>query len=156
MAQVVDCRSVRTKDLDEAREILTRRYCSHSITKEGRDRQLDVRGTFLPLTKTSVNCLQYGADVHVLPEEFETFYLVHLPVSGYAKVRFGDRETIARPALGSIVSPTARVSTRWSADCRQIMLKVDRSAIERYLSNAIMRLLPSLSISRPKSICATA
>ena len=73
-----------TTDLDEAREILTRRYCSHSLFK---------RTTAPPWTSairtarcstSRFNILQYGAEVDIRPREFETFYLVHIPLAGRA------------------------------------------------------------------------
>jgi len=140
MDQVVQLREHRlaTTDLDEAREILTRRYCSHSLFK--RDRAaLDVRYSHSPLLNTSLNTLQYGAEVDIHPREFETFYLMHIPLAGRATLRAAGHQFHLRPGVAAIVSPTHTVSTTWNADCRQLMLKIERKSLEGLLSNVIFQ-----------------
>jgi AraC-like DNA-binding protein len=140
MDQVVQLKEHRlaTTDLDEAREILTRRYCSHSLFK--RDRAaLDVRYSHSPLLNTSLNTLQYGAEVDIHPREFETFYLMHIPLAGRATLRAAGHQFHLRPGVAAIVSPTHTVSTTWNADCRQLMLKIERKSLEGLLSNVIFQ-----------------
>jgi len=66
-------RTLTTTDLDEAREILTRQYCSHSLLQRDHSAALDVRYSHCSMLNMSVNCLQYGAEVDIRPQEFETF-----------------------------------------------------------------------------------
>jgi AraC-like DNA-binding protein len=141
MDQVVQLREHRlaTTDLDEAREILTRRYCSHSLFKRDRRAALDVRYSHSPLLNTSLNTLQYGAEVDIHPREFETFYLMHLPLAGRATLRAAGHQFHLRPGVAAIVSPTHTVSTTWNADCRQLMLKIERKSLEGLLSNVIFQ-----------------
>lgn len=126
-----------TTDLDEAREILTRRYCSHILIQRDRRAALDVKYSHTPLLDTSINYLQYGAEVDIHPSAFETFYLVHIPLAGGATLSAGGHRFHLRPGVAAIVSPTHRVATTWNADCRQLMLKVERKALEGLLSNLI-------------------
>jgi AraC-like DNA-binding protein len=130
-------RSVVTSDLDEARELLTRRYCPHNILLTDRRATLDVRYSHLPLQNISFNSLQYGAEVAIRPKEFETFYMVHIPLAGRATIRANGRHFVVGGGWGVIVSPNHCVSTTWTADCRQLMLKIDRQAIERCVSQFI-------------------
>jgi hypothetical protein len=139
MDQVVQLkeRTLATTDLDEARDILTRQYCSHSLFKKDRSAVLDVRYSHCSLLNTSVNCLQYGAEVDIRPEEFETFYLVHIPLAGRASIRAGGHRFDIGPGVAAIVSPSHEVSTTWTADCKQLMLKIDRKPLEGFLSHLI-------------------
>jgi len=139
MDQVVQLRerTLATTDLDEARDILTRQYCSHSLFKKDRSAVLDVRYSHCSLLNTSVNCLQYGAEVDIRPQEFETFYLVHIPLAGRASIRAGAHRFDIGPGVAAIVSPSHEVSTTWTADCKQLMLKIDRKPLEGFLSHLI-------------------
>jgi AraC-like DNA-binding protein len=139
MDQVVQLkeRTLATTDLNEAREILTRQYCSHSIFQKDRNAALDVRYWHSPLLNMSFNYLQYGAEVDIRPREFETFYLVHIPLAGRASIRAGGHKFHIRPGVAAIVSPTHEVSTTWSADCRQLMVKIERKALEGHLSHLL-------------------
>jgi hypothetical protein len=56
-------RSLTTTDLDEAREMLTRQYCSHSIFQKDKRAALDVRYSHSRMLNMSFNTLQYGAEV---------------------------------------------------------------------------------------------
>jgi AraC-like DNA-binding protein len=131
--------SLATSDLDEAREMLTRRYCSHRILQRDRSQALDVRYSHRPLQNISFNHLQYGAEVDIRANEFETFYMVHIPLAGHASIRSGGNDLVIRQGVAAIVSPTHQVSTTWTADCKQLMVKIDRKAVERFLSHLIYR-----------------
>jgi AraC-like DNA-binding protein len=126
-----------TTDLDEAREILTRQYCSHRIFQKDQSAALDVRYSHSSLLNMSFNYLQYGAEVDIRPREFETFYLVHIPLAGRAYIRAAGHHFYLKPGAAAIVSPTHHVSTTWKADCKQLMLKVDRKALESLLSHLL-------------------
>jgi len=141
MDQVVQLREHRlaTTDLDEAREILTRRYCSHRLFQRDRGAALDVRYSHTPLLDTSLNTLQYGAEVEIHPREFETFYLIHIPLAGRATLRAAGHQFYLRPGVAAIVSPSQTVSTTWHADCRQLMLKIERKSLEGLLSSVIFQ-----------------
>jgi len=141
MHQVVPLKEQRlaTTDLDEAREVLSRQYCSHSLFKKDRNASLDVRYSHSPLLNISFNYLQYGAEVDIRPREFETFYLMHIPLAGRASIRAGGRQFYLRPGVAAIVSPNHTLSTTWKADCRQLMVKIERKLLESYLSRLIYR-----------------
>lgn len=141
MDQVVQLKeqALATTDLDEAREILTRQYCSHSIFQKDHKAALDVRYSHRPLSSMSFNTLQYGAEVDIRPREFETFYLVHIPLAGRAAIHAGGHHFHLRPGVAAIVSPNHQVSTTWKADCRQLMLKIDRKPLESLLSHLIFQ-----------------
>lgn len=127
--------TLSTTDLDEARELLTRQYCSHSIFQKDHRTALDVRYWHSQMVDMSFNYLQYGAEVDIRPREFETFYLVHIPLVGHASLRAGGHYFHLRPGVAAIVSPTQPLSTIWQADCRQLMLKIDRKSLEGLLSH---------------------
>ena len=85
----------------------------------------------------SVNCLQYGAEVDIRPREFATFYLVHIPIAGSASICADGHRFNIGPGDAAIVSPSHQLSTTWTADCRQLMLKIDRRPLESFLSDLV-------------------
>ena len=141
MDQVVQLRerTLATTDLDEAREILTRQYCSHSLFQKDHGAALDVRYSHCSMLNMSVNSLQYGAEVDIRPQEFETFYLVHIPLAGRASIRAGAHQFNIAPGVAAIISPSHQVSTTWSPDCKQLMLKIDRKPLEGFLSHLLFQ-----------------
>lgn len=128
-----------TTDLDEARELLTRQYCAHRISQRARAAALDVRYSHRPMLNMSFNYLQYGAEVDIQPREFETFYLVHIPLAGRAAIHAGGHQYFIHPGAAAIVSPSHSVATTWQADCKQLMLKIERKPLENYLSHLLYR-----------------
>ncbi len=128
-----------TTDLDEARELLTRQYCAHRISQRDRAAALDVRYSHRPMLNMSFNYLQYGAEVDIQPREFETFYLVHIPLAGRAAIHAGGHQYFIHPGVAAIVSPSHSVATTWQADCKQLMLKIERKPLENYLSHLLYR-----------------
>jgi len=132
-------RSLTTTDLDEARDMLTRQYCYHRIYQKDKRAALDVRYSHSRMLNMSFNILQYGAEVDIRPREFETFYLVHIPLAGHASMRAGGHDFHLRPGVAAIISPSQQISTTWQADCRQLMLKIDRKPIENLLSHLVFQ-----------------
>jgi AraC-binding-like domain len=111
---------LKTTNLDEAREVLTRQYCPHRIYQKDPGAALDMRYSHSSLLNMSFNYLQYGAEVDITPREFETFYLVHIPLAGQAYIRAGAHHFYLKPGAAAIVSPSHHISTTWKADCKQL------------------------------------
>jgi AraC-like DNA-binding protein len=146
MMELADTKSLKfkttaliTRDLETAREVLSRRYCQHRVVQKYKRETPDVRYMYSSFSKTSLNSLQYGTAVCVEPKEFETFYMLHMPLCGQASIKIGYRDVITRPELAVVVSPMTKVSTCWSSDCRQLMLQLDRQSLERALSAMILQ-----------------
>ena len=128
-----------SRDLDEAWDKVASVYTAHALDyKTGRG-NLDTWFYHLPLRSSSVNYLGYGSDMVVNPGELETFYLVQTPVSGGADVVCGKQHIITSPLRSSVLSPTAPSKMVWDADCWQTQVRLDRSLIERSLSEMLER-----------------
>jgi AraC-like DNA-binding protein len=88
--------------------------------------------------------LRYGAEVEIDPGELRSFYIVEFPLSGSARVKFAGRDVASGPDQATVISPTLPFMSEWTADCAQIMVKIDRAALERYVMDRIDR-----PLSRP-------
>lgn len=128
-----------TNSLATIREVLTHRYCQHSITTESREDALDARFSHRSFGTSSLNYLRYGARVRIQPREFETFYMVHVPISGTAMLTIDNQDVEIARGMALVVSPSSRVATRWSADCGQLMVQFSKERLETVLSEMILQ-----------------
>jgi AraC-like DNA-binding protein len=125
---------VRTGDLDEARERVARVFCEHKLDYLRSDRGLNMRQHVARFGNLALSYITYGCDVSIDPDKLSTFFLVHLVPHGRSQIQVGDREFVGSATTGSVTSPTLPMRMRWDAACGHLVLKIDRSALERHLS----------------------
>lgn len=103
---------------------------------------MDARMHTRRIGKVAANYVSYGAEVLIEPGELGTFFVVQVPLSGHSHVRCGREEVFSTPGLVSVVSPTEPLSQRWSADCTELILRIERSEMEAQLSDMLDAPLP--------------
>lgn len=124
-------------DVDEVREAVARVYCPHRLYQSSSRQRLRARHHHVALGNLSFNFLTYGADVLIVPGAFETFYMIELPLAGGAHIECGEEDVTSAQYLATVISPTRFVRSRWNADCRRLMVQIDRAAFERYLADLL-------------------
>ena len=137
-------RQFESRSLDEVRERIGQSYCPHRLDIARRGERLQACFHRAPLSNISINYLRYGAEVEIDPGELRSFYIVEFPLSGSARVKFAGRDVASGPDQATVISPTLPFMSEWTADCAQIMVKIDRAALERYVMDRIDR-----PLSRP-------
>jgi AraC-like DNA-binding protein len=134
--------TVLSKDIDEARERVARLYCPHGLTFAGASRSLALRHHHAKLATTSVNYMDYGGDLLIEPGFLDRFFLFMAPLAGMVQINpESPREAGAGTGGAVIANPTDYTRIRWSEDCRQVVLTIDRAAVERCLSTLLGRTL---------------
>lgn len=123
--------------LDEVVHNVASAYCPHKLLLNDRGSQVNARYHRLPLRDTSLNFLQYGADVAINIGPFAEFYMLELPLAGMVRLQYGDQDYINRPGMAALLSPEKPVRSRWSSDCAEVMIKIDRRKLEGCLAEAI-------------------
>lgn len=93
----------------------------------------------LQMEGVSINCLRYGAEVSIDAGDFEDFYMFEFPVEGHVNLQLGSERHRAEGLVGSAISPGSYVRSTWSENCTQLMLKVERQALQRYLQSLVLR-----------------
>jgi hypothetical protein len=127
-------------DLEDARDSVARIYCPHKLTFAGPSRTVALRHHHARLATTSVNYMDYGGDLLIEPGYLERFFLFMAPLSGSVQLNPGTaREVTAKPGSAVLANPTDYTRIAWSADCRQIVLTIDRDAVERCLATLLRR-----------------
>ena len=124
------CRLFESTDLDETRELCGRVFNPHQLQLRGRGQALHARMDHHPLGDMSLNRLTWGAAVDVDPERLGTYYLLSLPVQGTATFRLADQVTEVSPACAGIVNASQRFRFSTSQDFTQIVLRVERRAVD--------------------------
>ncbi|YCK38357.1 AraC family transcriptional regulator [Actinomadura sp. ATCC 39365] len=126
-----------SSDLDEVRGEVAKVFCPHRLDLAGDANLLSARFNSVQLGSVRVSYLDYGADVHIEPGDLDTFFLVMIPLAGRSLIRAGDEEIVSTPLLASLPSPTRHLDMRWAAGCPQLLVKFERSAIERSLEQML-------------------
>ncbi|MFC3612628.1 AraC family transcriptional regulator [Lutimaribacter marinistellae] len=116
-------------DVDEARARVARVYCDH---------RLDVvrGGTFSAVQNRiegrslSVNIMTYGSKTMIAPGALERFFLFQFPIRGHASVSNGDNIHEIGGGRSGVLNPDAETCMIWSEDCVQVMIQVERTALE--------------------------
>lgn len=120
-----------SSDLDEVRERVADIFCPHDLRIIGRNHRIGASMHHAPIGGISLNRLRYGATVAIDPGCLKDFLLVMMPLSGSAEVRCGDQRIHSTPRLASVVTPTQSMRETNYADSDQIMVRIDRSLLER-------------------------
>ncbi|MEU4833617.1 AraC family transcriptional regulator [Streptosporangium sp. NPDC023615] len=126
-----------TGDLDEARERVAAVFCPHRLELTGDASRLAARLNSARLGSLRVNYLDYGADVRIEPGELESFFLVQIPLAGRSLIRCGGQEIVSTPRTASLPSPSEYLDMRWAAGCPQLIVKLDRPAVEGALERML-------------------
>ncbi len=118
-----------TNDLDATRAQVGVVFKPHRLTLH--DNTLHARMHHAPLGAVSFNRLTYGGDVTIDPGPLGDFLLVQMPMAGRADIHCGAQHIVSDPALASVLTPSEPLRMRWSADNDQLIVRIERSALER-------------------------
>ena len=136
----------QSSDLGEAREFVGSVFCPHLLTPRQRvSRQTHpsrIIMNHVPVAGLSLNYLQYGVPVDIEPGELGGFFLVQVEVSGSIEARCGRQETTIRPGHASVLSPSEYTRMKWGENSAEIIVRLDRGAVEKQLSTLLGRHLP--------------
>ena len=128
---------VHTSDVDEARERVGKVFCAHRLECLSTKRSLDMRQHVARFGNLALSYIAYGTDVSIDPGKLSTFFLVHLIPSGRSEIEIGGSALIGSNTVGAVSSSTTALRMRWSADCAHLVLKIERAALERQLSDLL-------------------
>lgn len=85
--------------------------------------------------------LHYGAPMEIDAGDISDYYLIRVTLEGSGMVSLGKQSAILRKGRLTISSPSERSSIRIDKDCRNLILRVDRQALERLLQVLLNRRL---------------
>jgi len=127
-----------TGEADEAREIVSRVYCDHTLTPENKG-SINASHNRAQLSQVSLNYMEYGADVKVEPGHLDDFFLFQLPMQGEAEICTNNHNFSTSRGSSSVINPSEYTKMRWNRDCKKLMVQIKRDALEQRLSRILMR-----------------
>lgn len=83
--------------------------------------------------------LHYGAEVEIDAGDIARYYLVRVTLQGAGRVTLGRRSATLREGSLTISSPSERSIIRIGQDCRSLILRIERPALERQLQQLLDR-----------------
>lgn len=131
--------SVRTADVDRAREAVARVFTPHRLELLGSKAPLDARLEAVSVGSVTTGRLRYGADVHLLNLEALESYFVNIPLAGQTESLSGNASVVSTPERAAVFVPGLPGEIRWRADCTQLCVKFDREALELELEGLLGR-----------------
>jgi len=127
-----------TTDADEAREIVSRVYCDHTLMPS-HSGPLDACHNRARLSAVSVNYMEYGSDIYVEPGYLDRFFLFQLPVEGAARITTDNKDFTTTVGMASAINPTEYTKMHWNEDCKKLLVQIRADAMEMRLSRLLMR-----------------
>ncbi|KAA9164926.1 AraC family transcriptional regulator [Amycolatopsis acidicola] len=124
-------------DLDDTRAQVTKIFCPHKMDTVGPNPQLNAFMHCRRLRNIAVTYVAYGWDMRVNPGELGSFFAVLAPRAGKGTFQSGFEQVQASREHICVASPTEALSMRLSADCGNLVLRVERAAVEARLSEMI-------------------
>lgn len=129
---------VTVGDPVHAEQVGSRHFYPQQLKVLGDTHEFAMSMRFATLGAISLADLTYAEDVSIDCGELETSYHVNVPLRGRLSSRHAGKELIATPEFGAVYGPEGEtVLSRWEADCRQLCVKIDRSALENHLSGLV-------------------
>ncbi|WP_428424371.1 AraC family transcriptional regulator [Methylibium sp.] len=117
-------------DVEETSSQVGQIFRPHQLGVVGTRQRLSADMNHTLIGGISLSRLRYRADVVIESDPLTTFLLVMMPLRGSAEIRHGQQCIVSTPGLASVVGPTAPLSMRWEAECHQLIVRIDRKAIE--------------------------
>lgn len=124
---------LRSADLDETRDIVARAFCPHVLELPDRSTPLATRYRSVQVGDIGVTVLDYGAPVRIATRGTDDFFLVEIPLGGRSTVTHGRETVVADRSTGAVLSLREPVSTTRTAGSPQLIVRIERTALEEQL-----------------------
>lgn len=120
-----------SRDLLQTRSAVGSVMKPHDLRVRSARQQVNARMHHMSFGGISLNRLRYGADVDIEPGSLDDFYLIQMPLSGQAQIASGRQRISSDHDVASVLGPTDSTTMFWSADCDQLMVRIDRALVDR-------------------------
>ncbi|WP_221798905.1 AraC family transcriptional regulator [Oceanobacter mangrovi] len=86
----------------------------------------------MSLGKLTLHRLEYNHGVQIMPDRLEQFYLIQVPMKGYAEISCGSQRFISSPEVASLVSPDQPLSMLWQGGSPQLVIRIEKADFEHH------------------------
>lgn len=149
---------LRTGDLSEAHDAVSRIFTVHRLERLDRDAPFEARLDAVTLGAVTVGYLNYGADVQLEnPEELQAYH-INIPLSGNTESWSGRDSVINDARVAAVFRAGLPGGITWSGKCTQMCVKFRREELEFELERLLgrpvtspLRLGVSMDLTTPAS-----
>jgi AraC-like DNA-binding protein len=128
---------IRTVDLDDARDQVSRVFCAHRLTAVGPSARVNLEHNRSNLIDLSLHFIDYGTAVRIVPGELTAFYLVQIPLHGASEIRCGRASIVSTPDLAAVPNPTESLDMAWGFESPHLVVHIPRARVEAGLSSLL-------------------
>lgn len=122
--------TTRTRDHDEAAEIVRRAYIPHRLNTLS-SQPLNFELHSIESSRMTIGHLKYGSPVELVAPPMSTAYHLNLPIQGSSLGRQASEEVVSRPKeRGIIFDPDQPLGAVWDSDTQLYAIKVARGALD--------------------------
>ena len=124
-----------TDDIDAACAYISSMFKPHELAVTGSHQVVDVCIGKAEIEGISILYHRHGASVSVRPHQARLidFYLLQIPLKGEAFVKVDKEEVHCHPRQAVMISPTLPVEMEFGKGCEQLIVRVEKSDIERHV-----------------------
>ncbi len=126
-------------DLDETRQLVAGIFCDHRLHQQSGHEHLSYHHQHWKTEHLSFSLMSYGAAVHIEPGSLERFFLVQIPLAGSDQQQAGSDYLLSHAGYATVHSPEDPLAMNWSSDCRKIVVRIEREALERHTVSLLGR-----------------
>lgn len=137
-----------SQDLDDTRERIGSVLQPHLLTPIRRRCTINSHMDFMRLGGLALGALDFGDEIRVDAGEIEDYYLFIFCLRGHAEVTIDGAKAVIGGAQGVVCRPSATFSAVFSANCEQLVLRIERSTLEAHTGLAHVVFLPHLDLRR--------
>lgn len=121
--------SEQSTDLDDAVEIISRKFAPHHIEAEGEGFRLTARTGIID--DVGLHHISYGSPVTIEAAPLEGRHLVCLPLWGKAVLEIGNQHWFCDPHTPMLLSPDRGFRLHWLDDSPQLVVSIPQDRIQR-------------------------
>jgi AraC-like DNA-binding protein len=123
----------RARNLELAREHLSGVLPPHRLTYLTSDRRLDLRHRLAKLGAVEINALQFGGDVMVAAQHLPDCYILEFMLAGSGTLAQEGRSFDIPAGSVAVINPCRPFTKSSSATSRKLMIRIERTLLEREL-----------------------
>jgi AraC-like DNA-binding protein len=118
---------------DEATDIISDTYCGHEVRILDPISSLKFDFCEARLGRTTVGAMSFDADIRYDLGETENYFLIQLADTGSIEYVNGGETCEVTPDRGMVTSPTRPLLIHYGEASRGLILKIQKSALERHM-----------------------
>ncbi|MBA6420978.1 AraC family transcriptional regulator [Pseudomonas sp. 5Ae-yellow] len=132
----------KTRDIEEACSWGERIFCQNRLQRLGAQGAVDTHIYYRRIGGIGIGRMSYGGDITIEPGVMEEFALIQMPIRGHELVECDSHRVHSTPRLGTILNTHSPSKIRHYQGTEKLIIRIDRSLLERYCQNHLGRTLP--------------